>query len=42
MKTMIVRNVPEDLHRAFKALCVQRGVSMNAEIVRLIRESVKK
>lgn len=41
MKRTMVRDIPEDIHRDFKVMCVQKGVSMNAELLRLIREAVE-
>lgn len=37
-----VLNVPGDLHRAFKIRCAQEGVSLTAQVIRLIEEWVKK
>jgi len=35
-----IRGIPDDLHRAFRLLCVGQGVSMNAALVELIRRAV--
>jgi len=39
--SMIIRKVPEDLRRQFKALCAQEGVSQQDKIIALMREAVK-
>jgi len=36
----MIRDVPEDLHRAFRAVCVQQGSTMRAAIIRLMSEVV--
>ena len=40
MATLYVREVPADLHRAFKALCATRGCAMRTEILRLIEQEL--
>jgi len=35
-----VLNVPGDLHRAFKIKCAQEGISLTAQVIRLIGEWV--
>ena len=44
MDTIIIqtRDVPDDLHKRFKVLCVEHGVSMNAKVIGLIREFVER
>ena len=44
MDTVIIqtRDVPDDLHKRFKVLCVEHGVSMNAKVIGLIREFVER
>lgn len=42
MKYIMVREVPDNVHKAFKLLCVERGKSINSEVIRLIREEVEK
>ncbi len=44
MDTVIIqtRNVPDDLHKRFKVLCVEHEVSMNAKVIELIREFVER
>lgn len=40
MATLYVRDVPAALHRRFKLLCVTRGRSIRAEVIRLIGEEL--
>ncbi len=42
MKTIMIRNVPEDLHKEFKILCVKRGLSINEQLLNLMRKEVEK
>ena len=35
-----IRGIPDDLHRAFRLLCVGQGVSMNAALIELIQCAV--
>lgn len=42
MVKMLIREVPNSLHRRFKVLCVERGVSMNEKVIGLIKEYVEK
>jgi plasmid stability protein len=37
---ILIRNVPADLHRAFKVKCAAEGVSQQAQIVKLMAEYV--
>ncbi len=39
--SMIIRKVPEELRRAFKALCATEGISQQDKIIALMREAVK-
>lgn len=39
--SMIIRKVPEDLRRAFKAQCAAEGISIQDKIIALMREAVK-
>ena len=39
--TIMVRNLPEDVKREFKALCAEKGETMQDEIVRLIEAAVE-
>mgnify|MGYP006286036001 CR=1 len=41
MATITVRDIPEELRKRFKLICVQKDRSMNQEIIRLIREYVE-
>jgi hypothetical protein len=38
--SMIIRKVPEDLRRKFKALCAAEGASIQDKIIALMREAV--
>ena len=38
MKTMTIRQVPEDVLRAFRAWCAVRGYSLNKGIIEAMRE----
>lgn len=40
--TLYVRDVPEDLHRRFKAYAATRGESIRAALLRLMAEALKK
>ncbi len=40
--SMIIRNVPEQLRRDFRARCVQEGKSMQDVIISMMREYVAK
>jgi len=42
MKSIMIRNVPEELHKEFKILCVKRGVSINEQLLNLMRKEVEK
>jgi len=42
MVKMFLRNVPDDLHKRFKVLCVEHEVSMNAKVIDLIRKFVER
>ncbi len=42
MVEMFLRNVPNDLHRRFKLICVEQGISMNKQIIELIRKHVER
>jgi len=42
MKSIMIRNVPEDLHREFKILCVKKEVSINEQLLNLMRKEVEK
>jgi len=37
-----VYNIPEGLHKQFKILCVQEGITMNQKIIELMRQAVEK
>ena len=35
-KTLLIKHIPEDLHRDFKALCAREGVTMGYKVRELI------
>jgi hypothetical protein len=35
-KTLLIKHIPEDLHRDFKALCASEGVTMGWKVRELI------
>jgi hypothetical protein len=39
--TLFVRSVPRSLHKAFKAWCVLRGITMQDKLISLMRETIK-
>ena len=39
---MIIRNVPESLHRDFKAQCASEGKSMQKKVIELIEKYTEK
>jgi plasmid stability protein len=39
MKTIIVRDIPEELHRKLKILAAQQGKSMNAVMLELMQKA---
>lgn len=38
---ILIRDLPSDVHKAFKILCVKEELSMNKKLLRMIREEVK-
>jgi hypothetical protein len=42
MGSILLRQVPDPLHKDFKSLCQSRETSMEKEIVRLIAREVEK
>jgi phage terminase Nu1 subunit (DNA packaging protein) len=42
MGNILLKDVPENLKRKFKALCATRGKTMKEEILRLMKEEVEK
>ncbi len=42
MVKMITRDIPDDLHKRFKLVCVEQGISMNKQIIELIRKHVER
>ena len=41
-KTLLIRGVPEELHRELKHIAVDEGDSMTGVVRRLIREAVER
>lgn len=41
MAMLTVRNLPEEVHRALRALAVQHGRSMEAEVRHILEQAVK-
>ena len=41
-KTIMIRNVPEELHKQLRFVALQRGISMNALLIEQIKELVRK
>jgi len=39
---MRIKNIPEDLHKRFRILCIQESVSLNEKIIQLMKEAVEK
>ena len=42
MAEMRIRNIPENLHKRFKMLCVDEQISINAKIIQLVKVAVEK
>jgi predicted HicB family RNase H-like nuclease len=40
-KTIIIRNVPGELHAALRMLAFQRGISLNALLIEIAAKTVK-
>jgi hypothetical protein len=40
MKTFIIKNIPDDLHKQFKLSCVDKGISMNQRFLSIIKTVV--
>lgn len=38
---MLIRNVPDELHKAFKLQCVSDSISMEKALIRLIEKATK-
>jgi plasmid stability protein len=38
----MIRNVPDELHKQLRLVALQRGVSMNALLIELIKAVVRK
>jgi predicted DNA-binding protein len=39
-KTLLIKHIPEDLHRDFKALCAREGVTMGWKVRELINHYI--
>ena len=42
MSEILLRNVPEELRKAFKLLCIERNTNMTEVILKFMREEVEK
>ena len=42
MNVLIVKNVPDELKKQFKLICIGKDTTMSAEVVRFIRAAVAK
>ncbi len=42
MAIMNMRSIPEDIKNNFKAICAENGISMEAGVIRLLQEAIKK
>ena len=42
MKRTMIRDIPDNIHKDFKLMCVEKEVSMNRELLRLIKEEVER
>jgi len=42
MAEMRIRNVPDEIHRKFKALCAEKGIDMNSYLLELLKKEVEK
>ena len=42
MAEMRIRNIPENLHKRFKMLCVDEGISINEKVIQLVKEAVER
>jgi len=42
MGTIIIKDVPEDVKRKFKSLCVLKGKTLREELIRLMKEEIEK
>jgi plasmid stability protein len=40
-KPMFVRQIPQDLKRKFKVLCAEKGISLQAAVIELMRQWVE-
>ena len=41
MKSAMIRNIPDEIHKEFRIMCLEKGVSMNSELVRLMKQAVE-
>ena len=42
MKTIMIRGLPEEVHRQLKTMCAKKGVTINDFLIKLISKEVKK
>jgi len=41
MKTFLIKNIPEEVHRKFKVYCAQKENTMREELIRFMNKVVK-
>lgn len=42
MTDILIKNVPTQVHKRFKRLCLDRDITMNAALIKLIRKAGRK
>ncbi len=42
MKDMRIREVPDELHLKFKLLCVKKKISMNKQLIKMMKKEIEK
>ena len=42
MGTFLIRDIPDELKRKFKALCAERGITMKEAFLKNMKEEVEK
>lgn len=42
MVNFLIKRMPDELHRSFKAACATEGITMREKVMELIREYVEK
>lgn len=41
VSNILIRNIPRDLHLQYKAYCARRGLTMNRELIKHLKEVLK-